>query len=304
MKILQKILILSSVLFLFPCLIGGGINSEELHDYGDSRAYLHAARHIAVNAEKNNLPKDSPEFKMALKWYMDIVKSHDLQAAKDALCNIGFMYRIGEGVKADYNKAMEWYQKAADRGSARAHRELGVKYGIRLRTEQSSYRKISAADDRSGLNPPHVSFNTGNPFDEDAMVRHFAIAAFWGDQPAVKQLDRYLFQIKLPASPRALFFARGVNFLLDNEAKGKDEQQRMKAVKLIEDAAVYDPYANIILAHCFMDGKFMKKDFAKAASYLKRAVSMKNLYAKIVLSKSSMAKYISREERIAYLKDL
>jgi hypothetical protein len=38
------------------------------------------------------------------------------------------MYANGEGVAQDNAKAVEWYQKAADQGHARAQFNLGVKY--------------------------------------------------------------------------------------------------------------------------------------------------------------------------------
>ena len=38
------------------------------------------------------------------------------------------MYQYGQGVKQDYFKAFEWYQKAADQGYALAQYNLGLMY--------------------------------------------------------------------------------------------------------------------------------------------------------------------------------
>ena len=38
------------------------------------------------------------------------------------------MYRIGEGVKRNYQQALAWYRKAADQGQADAQNELGIMY--------------------------------------------------------------------------------------------------------------------------------------------------------------------------------
>jgi uncharacterized protein len=42
--------------------------------------------------------------------------------------NLGWPYRNGWGVAQDYDKAREWYQKAADAGSAMAMNNLGWLY--------------------------------------------------------------------------------------------------------------------------------------------------------------------------------
>ena len=40
------------------------------------------------------------------------------------MVNIGYCYQHGEGVVKDLNKAVEWYQKAADKGSDKAKKQL------------------------------------------------------------------------------------------------------------------------------------------------------------------------------------
>ena len=42
--------------------------------------------------------------------------------------NLGRMYYFGEGVKQDYAKALEWFQKAAEQGYATAQNNLGSMY--------------------------------------------------------------------------------------------------------------------------------------------------------------------------------
>jgi TPR repeat protein len=45
-----------------------------------------------------------------------------------AMQSIGYMYYKGEGVKQDYDKAVEWWNKASDRGDAQAKFNLGLMY--------------------------------------------------------------------------------------------------------------------------------------------------------------------------------
>ena len=42
--------------------------------------------------------------------------------------NLGLMYDKGEGVRQDYLKARQWYEKAANQGYAQAQFNLGVIY--------------------------------------------------------------------------------------------------------------------------------------------------------------------------------
>ena len=47
------------------------------------------------------------------------------------------MYANGQGVKQDYFKAVEWYQKAADQGHAAAQYNLGIMYKNGLGVKQN-----------------------------------------------------------------------------------------------------------------------------------------------------------------------
>ena len=41
---------------------------------------------------------------------------------------IRFLYEKGQGVSQDYKKAIEWYQKAADKGNASGMKNIGDLY--------------------------------------------------------------------------------------------------------------------------------------------------------------------------------
>ncbi|BDQ28138.1 hypothetical protein ASB1_18140 (plasmid) [Helicobacter heilmannii] len=43
--------------------------------------------------------------------------------------NLGIAYYMGEGVAKDYDKAIQYFQKAAKMGSAKAYNALGDLYG-------------------------------------------------------------------------------------------------------------------------------------------------------------------------------
>ncbi|MBQ2481415.1 MAG: SEL1-like repeat protein, partial [Treponema sp.] len=46
------------------------------------------------------------------------------QGYADAQYNLGVMYDCGRGVEQDYEKAFEWYTKAAEQGNAYAQNDL------------------------------------------------------------------------------------------------------------------------------------------------------------------------------------
>ena len=50
------------------------------------------------------------------------------QGNVDAQYNLGVMYEKGEGVRQDYRKAIEWYEKSANQGYAAAQYNLGLMY--------------------------------------------------------------------------------------------------------------------------------------------------------------------------------
>jgi TPR repeat protein len=52
------------------------------------------------------------------------------------MTNLGWLYENGQGVAQDFGKAREWYEKAADKGNARAMFKLGQLYRDGLGVEQ------------------------------------------------------------------------------------------------------------------------------------------------------------------------
>lgn len=74
------------------------------------------------------------DYTNAMEWFQ---KAADLGSA-DASFLIGYMYVEGLGIEQDYTKAMEWYLKAADLGSVDAMNDIGYLYEEGLGVEQDS----------------------------------------------------------------------------------------------------------------------------------------------------------------------
>lgn len=64
------------------------------------------------------------DYKKAMEWYQKAANQGDAVAKN----NIGDLYYFGRGVKQDYQEAMKWYQQAAKQGNAAAQHNIGYLY--------------------------------------------------------------------------------------------------------------------------------------------------------------------------------
>ena len=86
------------------------------------------------------------DYQKAIEWYQKAAQ----QGLAKAQSNLGGMYANGHGVKQDYQKAIEWYQKAAQQGLAKAQYNLGLVYengyGVTQDYEEAMFWYQKAAD--------------------------------------------------------------------------------------------------------------------------------------------------------------
>ena len=80
----------------------------------------------------------------AAHWYREAAAKGDASAEE----NLGDLYNIGRGVPRDYDKAAHWYRRAAAQGDAGAEYNLGLLYylgrGV-LRDYVASYKWLALA---------------------------------------------------------------------------------------------------------------------------------------------------------------
>src|SRR3546814_20243949 len=67
---------------------------------------------------------EAGDYKGAFDAWLPLAEGGDLAAMR----NIGHLYRWGQGVDRDIDKAIAWYQRAADAGFARAQANLAAIY--------------------------------------------------------------------------------------------------------------------------------------------------------------------------------
>lgn len=71
---------------------------------------------------------------------------------------IGVMYEQGRGSAIDYDKAREWYERAADKGSGAAQTDLGYLYefGQGVEPDMAKARALYEKGGRAGVCPGAV----------------------------------------------------------------------------------------------------------------------------------------------------
>lgn len=94
--------------------------------------------------------------------YRYLSRSAELGDA-EAMCRVGYCHEVGLGVRANYQKAVNWYQEAIDNGYVKAYRFLGTLY----------------------INGNGVTKN------EKTAVKYWTIAANDGDNSAIRMLVQY-----------------------------------------------------------------------------------------------------------------
>lgn len=122
----------------------------------------------------------------------------------NAQCNLGVLYRDGNGVLQDYTEAAKWFRKAAEQGHGFAQVNLGMLYGKGLGVPQDYaetekwYRKAAALGNRAAQYAQYnlgVLYRDGNgvPQDYTEAVKWFRKSADGGDSWAQNALGvRYL----------------------------------------------------------------------------------------------------------------
>lgn len=188
--------------------------------------------------------------------YNSIYASASSGNIKDQI-KLGFMYREGDGVEKDGNKAMEWFTRAADQGSAKAQSILGDVYSegeiVVLSYSKALAWYTLAADqgDLFALTNLGLLYERGFgvPRDYSKAAEYYAQSAAMGEMYGQCNLGE-----------------------LYREGKGvpKDEQ---KAFELISKSAEQGhSYAQELLGEIY----FERHDYEKGKDYLRLATEQGN----------------------------
>lgn len=72
--------------------------------------------------EQGDVYYEQEDYGQAMECYRKAAEEGDA----DAQCDLGYCYKIGDGVKKDPKKAVEWFTKSAEQGNARAQYNLAL----------------------------------------------------------------------------------------------------------------------------------------------------------------------------------
>ena len=109
-----SIAIIGSSLFSGCSLLDNQPEEKTVEDKSKEEDSLIANMDSATVFERCNLYYSSENYTEAFKY----CKKSAEEGILEAQFNLGYMYDNGRGVKQDYFKAFEWYQKAAELGYA------------------------------------------------------------------------------------------------------------------------------------------------------------------------------------------
>jgi len=92
-------------------------------------------------------------FRKAFKLFKEGAENGDV----DCMIKLAIMYTCGEGVRCDYDSAIEWERRAVDSGSASAVINLGISFRIKGDLKQARNWFEKALDDGDGEAALHLA---------------------------------------------------------------------------------------------------------------------------------------------------
>ena len=146
---------------------------------------------------------DKGDYATALKEWRPLAEQGDAEAQ----CNLGYMYKGGEGVPQDYEEALRWYRLAAAQGNAIAQNNLGLKYakgeGVPQDDAEAArwFRLAAAQGDAIAQFHLGIMYAMGRGVQDDYVQAYlwFSLAAAQGHDSARNFRDNVLAEDMTPA---------------------------------------------------------------------------------------------------------
>jgi TPR repeat protein len=167
----------------------------------------------------------------------------------EAQYNVGALYQNGRGVKADRDKAIEWYTRAADQGNSKAVSRLGL-----MEANRSSFNsEMQQAENGSA----ESQYNVGNMFTKgNGTGIDLEQALSWYEKAANQRHIKAAYKLGL-----AHYEGAGVR---------KNGKQALKWFSLAADDG-YAP-AQYYLGKLHAEGNGVRRDYSTALEWFTRAV--------------------------------
>ena len=161
---------------------------EELAESGNKKAMLEMARHHIDN-KTHDLSAVKSE--LILRYLTEL--SEDKGIAEDdskfAMLLLGIMYYTGRGVEQNYRKAVEWYEKAADKLDSYGLCNLGYCYYYGRDIIVNYEKAYSCFSQAAFLRNPNAMYKLGDMFLSGNYINEDKNAAVYWYMEAYKIAD-------------------------------------------------------------------------------------------------------------------
>ena len=212
----------------------------------------------------DTVPRD---YKKAFMWYQKAA----LQGNPLAQCQLGLMYREGQGTEKDEKAAFGWFMKAADdrqacpRGKFYVARSYHHGNGVPVDYEKAVKWYLTAAHQ----NDAYAQLNLGNCFEYGTGVgKDLQMAVYWYERAANQ--EEPLAQCNLGS-----MYLQGV---------GVTKNASTAITFFRKSAAHREPHGLYMLGRCYLYGEGVEKDLSQAFTLINQAADLGDSWAQFRLA--------------------
>ena len=202
----------------------------------------------------------SQNYEKAVKWYQKAAEQGDATAQN----SLGTCYIYGNGVRQDYCEAVKWYQKAAEQGNATAQYNLGICYDIGRGVSQNYNEAVKWYKKAAEQGRADAQYNLGSCYyNGEGISQDYSEAANWYRKAAEQG------------------YAKAQNTLgicyENGEGVIQDHSEAAKWYRKAADQGYAEAQYN--LGSCYTNGEGVNQDYTEAAKWYRKAANQGNASA-------------------------
>lgn len=201
---------------------------EELAENGNKNAMLEISRYYIENKDEELAAEDG---EWIVEYLTELSEDKDIPEddSKTAMLLLGIMYYTGRGVEQNYRKAVEYYEKAADKLSSYGLCNLGYCYYYGRDVAIDYEKAYTCFSQASFFGNPNAMYKLGDMYYDGLYVDEDKNAAFYWYMEAYRAVNEStngeMPSIEYRVS-RCLLYGHGV------------DKNVLLALKLLQDAEI------------------------------------------------------------------
>ncbi len=194
------------------------------------------------------------DYEQAVEWFEKAAE----QGFADAQCNLGYCYYQGSGIKQNFKQAVLWFEKAAKQGHAKAQNELGIRYyngeGVKQDYEQAVEWFIKAAEQGFA----EAQYNLGNAYSNgEGVTQNHKKAVEWYEKAAEQGFTEAQHNLGC-----CYYSGEGVK---------QDYEQAVEWFRKAAEQGYAQSQYN--LGYCYYQGSGIKQNFKQAVLWFEKAAN-------------------------------